>query len=72
MTDSQGNVSTTTSTSFGYYRFDDVTVGETYVLSVRGKRFYFLQQSQVLSINEEVNDINFIGYIEEKRINIIP
>jgi hypothetical protein len=62
LTDPEGNVRTTNSTEFGYYRFDDVMVGETYVLSVRGKGYSFSQPSQVMNINEEINDINFIGY----------
>lgn len=65
MTDSSGNVRTTTSLDSGYYRFDDVEVGETYILSVRGKRYIFNQSSQVMNINEETNDINFIGYSQK-------
>lgn len=61
MTDSTGNVRTTTTNEFGYYRFDDVEVGETYILSVRGKRFTFIQPSLVLNVSEDCTDINFIG-----------
>jgi len=65
MTDSAGNVRTTVSTESGYYRFDDVEVGDTYVLSVRGKRYTFSNASQVMNINEETSDINFIGYSQK-------
>ena len=64
MTDSEGNIRITHSTSLGYYRFDSVTAGETYVLSARGKRYNFTEQTQVRSINEETNDVDFIGYSE--------
>ena len=66
MTDSEGNIRTARSTGFGYYRFDDVMAGETYVLSVRGKRYNFTEQTQVHSINEETNNIDFIGYSEKR------
>jgi uncharacterized protein (DUF2141 family) len=39
ITDSSGAIRTTSTTTFGYYRFDDVQAGETYIISARGKRF---------------------------------
>ena len=47
--------------SFGYFRFDDVTTGQTYVLIVSSKRFRFAQPSQFLKILDEVSDIIFIA-----------
>jgi hypothetical protein len=61
LTDSQGNVRTATTTSFGYYRFDDVQAGGTYILSASSKRYTFSQPVQVLNINEETNQIDFIA-----------
>ncbi|MDQ3129811.1 MAG: carboxypeptidase regulatory-like domain-containing protein [Acidobacteriota bacterium] len=61
LTDSNGEVRTTKTTSFGYYRFADVRAGETYFLSAIGKRFSFSQPTQVLNINEETDAINFIA-----------
>jgi len=43
LTDSSGEVRTTTTTSFGYYRFDAVQAGETYILSAVGKHYTFNQ-----------------------------
>lgn len=63
MTDSSGNVQTTYSTTFGYYRFRDVPAGDTYVLTVKGKRYNFSQPSQVVNINEDTLGINFTGYM---------
>jgi len=63
ITDSSGAIRTTSTTTFGYYRFDDVQAGETYIISARGKRFTFTQPSQILNANEDINDINFIGYV---------
>jgi len=61
MTDMQGNVRTATTGSFGYYRFEEVAAGETYIFTARGKRFSFEQNTQVHSIMEETNDINFVA-----------
>ena len=69
LTDSQGNVRTTTTDSSGYYQFDDVQAGETYVLTATGKRFTFSQPVQVLNINEETNQVNFIAN-SEKRLRV--
>ena len=61
MTDSQGNVRTATSTSFGYYQFDAVAAGETYIFTARGKRFTFARDTIVRSITEDTNSINFVA-----------
>ena len=59
--DSQGNVRTAISKSFGHYRFMEVAAGETYIISARGKRYTFSQPSQVLNITEDTEGINFVG-----------
>jgi hypothetical protein len=69
LTDSQGNNRTTTTTSFGYYHFDDVQTGETYILSATGKHFTFSQPVQVLNVREETNHVNFIAE-SEKRLRV--
>ncbi len=42
---------------FGYYRFDDVRAGETYVISVSAKCCQF--SPRVLTITEELGDLDF-------------
>jgi sugar lactone lactonase YvrE len=69
LTDSNGQVRTVTTTSFGYYRFDDVQAGETYILSATGKHYTFSQPLQVLNINEETNEVNFTAN-SEKRLRV--
>jgi hypothetical protein len=61
MTDSHGNTRTARSTSFGYYRFDDVRAGETYIFTAQGKRFSFERNPLVHSIMEDTNNINFVA-----------
>ncbi len=61
LTDSLGNVRIATTTTFGYYHFDDVQVGETYILTAASKRYTFTHPLQVLNINEETYQVNFIA-----------
>lgn len=45
---------------FGYYRFAEVPVGETYLLTVSSKRYQF-SQTQVLTVVAERDDIDFVS-----------
>lgn len=63
MTDASGNVRTAMTTSFGYYRFTNVAAGGTYVLTVKAKRLTFSQPSQVLNVDDDNDEINFIGSV---------
>ncbi len=68
LTDLQGNSRTAMTSLFGYYHFDDVEAGETYILSASGKRYTFSQPSQVLNINDETDEVNFIADSQKKSI----
>jgi hypothetical protein len=57
LTDTDGNSRSITTGSFGYFRFDDVRAGETYVVSVVSKRYQF--SPQVITVNEELSELNF-------------
>ncbi len=57
LTDKNGNTRTARTTAFGYYRFADVAAGETYILSVRSKRYSFAPQ--VVSVTEDLTELNF-------------
>ena len=58
MTDSFGTTRTARTNQFGYYRFDDVEAGETYILNAFSKRYQF--DSKVVSISEELTNLDFI------------
>ena len=49
------------SANFGYYRFENVPVGETYIISVAAKKYTFSQPSVIYSVFEEVADLDFIA-----------
>ncbi|MBL8180856.1 MAG: carboxypeptidase regulatory-like domain-containing protein [Blastocatellia bacterium] len=57
--DTTGNTRTARTGSFGYFSFDDVEAGQTYVIYVTHKRHTF--SSQVVSVSDSVNDLSFIA-----------
>jgi hypothetical protein len=57
LTDSQGETRTALTNQFGYFRFENVAAGETYVFNVFSKRYSF--QPQVINVTQEINDLNF-------------
>ncbi len=61
LTDTNGSVLTARTNSFGYFRFDEIEVGQTCIISVVAKRYAFKQSSQVLVVNDELTNINFIA-----------
>jgi Carboxypeptidase regulatory-like domain len=59
ITNSQGETRSALSNSFGHYRFEDVAAGETYILSVSGKGYQFIDNPRVVFVLEELSDVNF-------------
>ncbi len=50
-----------TTNSFGFYEFQDIALGETYVLQVFSKRYAFDSPSMILNLDGSVKDADFIG-----------
>ena len=46
---------------FGYYGFEDLTVGETYIVIVRSKRYTFTVPTRVIQVNDSVEGVDFIA-----------
>ncbi len=59
LTAPNGETQLALSNTFGYYRFNDVAVGETYIFSIVSKRYLFAPQ--VVSVFEELTELNFIA-----------
>jgi hypothetical protein len=59
--DGSGASRTTLTGSFGYYRFDQITAGQTVILGVQAKRFTFAQPTVALNIAEEMSEIDFVA-----------
>jgi hypothetical protein len=59
MTDANGVVRTATTSSFGFYRFEGVTVGESYVMGVSSRNYRFTPR--VVQVFDSLTDIDFVG-----------
>jgi len=49
------------SSSFGYYRFEDLPTGQTYTIEVAPKRFTFAQPIRTIDLQNNVADFNFVA-----------
>jgi hypothetical protein len=61
LTDTNGVARTTFTGQLGFYHFNDVQVGRTYVLSAAHGRYQFDPQAQVLDVVSEVGNANFVA-----------
>jgi hypothetical protein len=50
-----------TTGSFGYYSFEGLAVGQTYVVTVNSKRYTFSMPSRVISLVDNVTDADFVA-----------
>lgn len=57
LSDSSGNTRRVLTNSFGYFHFEDVAVGQTYVVRISSKRHQF--SPHVIFVGEEITDLNF-------------
>jgi len=55
------NPITVRSGRFGQFAFNDIPSGQTYVVTVTARRFSFSSNSQVIEVNDNVADLNFIA-----------
>jgi len=61
MTNSNGESRTVLSGTFGYFRFTDVPAGSTYIFTAFAKKYEFKEPSQVHTIIEDTEGINFVA-----------
>ena len=54
-----GETRHSTTGSFGYYQFADLPAGETYIVTASAKRFVFYNPTQVVTLLDERDDVNF-------------
>lgn len=59
ITDGAGNTRTATTSTFGYYRFDDVQVGETYIMAVSSRRYRYAPRA--VPVFDSLTDVDFVG-----------
>jgi uncharacterized delta-60 repeat protein len=59
LTDQIGNIKTARTNQFGYYRFDDIEVGQTVILNAYNKQYQF--NSQVINLDDSITGLNIIA-----------
>ena len=57
LTDSTGKNRTALTGSFGYFRFDEVHAGETYIVKISSKRFTFAPQ--IVNVTADLSNLTF-------------
>lgn len=57
ITNSNGETFSTTTSSFGFYRFAEIPVGETYIISAFHKHYQF--NSQVITVVDDIQNADF-------------
>lgn len=50
---------TALTSSMGYFTFEDIEVGQSYVITVSSKRYGFAQPSRIISVTESIADLLF-------------
>jgi hypothetical protein len=48
-----------TTSSFGYYTFEGLTAGQTYIVTINSKRYRFSMPSRVITLVDDLTDVNF-------------
>jgi hypothetical protein len=67
LTDQNGETRSAVTDSSGYYRFEEIEVGRTYILNVAAKKYNFMPQ--VFSLTEETDSLNFTASQSRKGVN---
>ncbi len=59
LTSASGLTRSAISNPFGFFRFDDVAIGETYVVNVRAREYTFAPR--LLNVTDEVTNLNLVA-----------
>lgn len=61
LTAPSGESRTVLTNTFGHYRFEDVTAGATYIVSVRSARYRFSEPVRAVSVEDSIDGLNFVA-----------
>lgn len=61
MTNQNGQTQIAATSTFGYFRFEEIAVGEVYVFTVHSNRFTFSNGTRILLVSEEISDMFFVA-----------
>lgn len=56
-----GELARTMTAAFGYYRFENVPAGESYIVQVSSKWYSFAEPVRVVNVVDEVSNLDFVG-----------
>ena len=59
--DPSGRARTAVTNRLGYYSFDDLDAGETFILNISHRRYRFDQSTRVYTPVDNLFEINFVG-----------
>ena len=59
LTDSAGTSRTYLTNGFGYFSFDELRTGETYIVSVRNKQYQFNPSTRAVTLEQDLTDFEF-------------
>ena len=59
ISDSEGNVQTYLTNGFGYFSFEGLRTGETYIVTVSNKRYQFNPATRAVTLDEDLRDLEF-------------
>jgi hypothetical protein len=59
MYDARGDIRTARTNPFGYYRFEELSAGETYIFEVRSKLYAFPNATRTIFVTEDMDSLNF-------------
>ena len=51
-----------TTNQFGHFKFSDLQIGNSYILTVSNKRFDFPDNTQTFTLQDDLTDITFVGF----------
>jgi uncharacterized delta-60 repeat protein len=61
LTGADGTTFTARTGAFGYYRFEEVPSGETYVLTIHSKRYTFNPSTRLITVKDSIDDADFVA-----------
>ncbi len=64
LTAPNGTIRSTQTATFGYFNFENVEVGGTYIVSVSSRRYGFGQPTIIRSVQEEIADLEFVANVQ--------
>ena len=61
LTNSAGVSRLVSTNSFGFYKFDEVQAGDTYILTVSNKKYLFTNSPRVVNVENDLADLDFVA-----------